>query len=141
MLLTIDIGNTSTVLAFFENNELKHQWRIPSEINRQKAQLKAELESLSLQNQIILGGLGTVFISSVVPQLNPVYSDILSQFTGTQVHVISHQDFKELDIQVDYPDQVGTDRLLNAFAAYKIYGEDCIIADCGTATNIEVVTN
>jgi len=39
-----------------------------------------------------------------------------------------------------YPKQVGQDRLVGAYAAWRLYKRNCIVADFGTAITIDVVT-
>jgi type III pantothenate kinase len=42
-------------------------------------------------------------------------------------------------VRVDRPSEVGADRLVNAFAAGKLYGAPAIVVDLGTATTLDVV--
>jgi type III pantothenate kinase len=39
-----------------------------------------------------------------------------------------------------YPEQVGQDRLVGAYAAWQTYRRNCIVADFGTAITIDMVT-
>ena len=47
---------------------------------------------------------------------------------------------KILTIDVKQPSQVGSDRIANAIAAYKIYKKNFIIVDFGTATTFDIVS-
>ena len=50
-------------------------------------------------------------------------------------------------MRIDYPnpEELGTDRLLGALAAYKLWGENerrpCIVVDLGTATTFDCITS
>src|SRR5690606_28762285 len=44
-------------------------------------------------------------------------------------------------VLVDNPREVGTDRIVNALAAVKLYGGPCIIVDFGTATTFDAVSS
>ena len=50
MLLTIDVGNTHTVIGAFEGNELCYDWRIASE--RQKTEDEIGLTILHFLDQV-----------------------------------------------------------------------------------------
>jgi type III pantothenate kinase len=41
---------------------------------------------------------------------------------------------------MDNPHEVGTDRLVNAVAAYERFGSACVVVDFGTSTNFDVVS-
>jgi type III pantothenate kinase len=45
-----------------------------------------------------------------------------------------------MPIRIDYPQQLGADRLVNAVAAYDRVGGACIAVDFGTAINYDVVS-
>jgi type III pantothenate kinase len=46
-----------------------------------------------------------------------------------------------IQIDVDYPEKVGADRIVNAAAAYAVYGGPAIVVDFGTATKFEVISS
>ena len=43
-------------------------------------------------------------------------------------------------IKTRNPAEVGADRIVNAVAAFEIYGGPCIVADYGTATTFDVIS-
>jgi len=45
-----------------------------------------------------------------------------------------------IKILYDNPLEVGTDRVVGALAAYKLYGGPCIVVDFGTATTFDIIT-
>ncbi len=44
-----------------------------------------------------------------------------------------------IKIKINKPKQVGSDRVVNSIAAYKIYKKNSIIIDFGTATTFDVI--
>ncbi len=44
-----------------------------------------------------------------------------------------------LALRVDNPREIGADRIVNAVAAYELYGGPAIVVDFGTATSFDVV--
>src|SRR5690606_1046832 len=65
MLLCVDIGNTNTILAVFEGDDLKDSWRI-------RTDPQATADELSLTFRTLLDGDGAgldgIALSSTVPQ-------------------------------------------------------------------------
>ena len=45
-----------------------------------------------------------------------------------------------MPILMDYPSEVGADRIINAMAAYNLYGGPLIVVDFGTATTFDCVS-
>ncbi len=78
-----------------------------------------------------------VWISSVVPRAVPVLEEIVDE-AGCSCHVCSHTDIP-LELDVLTPETVGMDRLLNATAAFHLYGCSCLVVDVGTAVTWDVV--
>ncbi|MFI5254150.1 MAG: type III pantothenate kinase, partial [Candidatus Limnocylindrales bacterium] len=53
--------------------------------------------------------------------------------------LVAGADNVPIPIRVDRPSEVGADRLVNAFAAGRLYGAPAIVVDLGTATTLDVV--
>jgi type III pantothenate kinase len=54
--------------------------------------------------------------------------------------VVTHEIKTGIKMRYDNPKEVGADRIVNAAAAYKLYGGPIIIVDFGTATTFCAVT-
>jgi type III pantothenate kinase len=84
---------------------------------------------------------GEVVISSVVPQLNYEFLHMFEKYYKAKPYFIGKTDIP-LVINYDYPDEIGADRLVNAYAGTVIYpGANLIIVDFGTATTFDVVSD
>ena len=46
-----------------------------------------------------------------------------------------------ISVNIKKPKQVGSDRLANVLAAYKLYKTNCVVIDFGTATTFDILTN
>ncbi len=78
-------------------------------------------------------------ISSVVPPVfNSVYTGLV-KMTGKHPLVVGPGIKTGLNIQMDVPSQVGSDRIVIAVAALAEYEPPLLLMDMGTATTIEVV--
>ena len=82
------------------------------------------------------------FFSSVVPSVYLLFKRFLKKEFGISSFDIKDKRLKKVvKINIKYPHQVGSDRIANASAVYKIHKSNCIIIDFGTATTFDVVTN
>ncbi|MCD6420286.1 MAG: type III pantothenate kinase [Synergistetes bacterium] len=134
MLLVMDVGNTNTVLGVFEDENLLTSWRISTERKRMSDEYLAILDTLLRQAHISTDYIDGIMVSSVVPQIDRNLKECCRKlFSSTPIFVRADMD---LGIRVDYnpPAGVGADRLVNAVAAYFIYGAPVIVVDFGTAS-------
>ena len=67
MLLAIDIGNTNTVFALFQGNELKESWRCRTETARSVDEYAVFLSGLFELAGAQFHDVKNLIISSVVP--------------------------------------------------------------------------
>ena len=132
MLLAVDIGNTSIHNGIFKGRILKKTFRIPAYSKNLNMKYAGNLKSY-------LKDIDSVIITSVVPQALKKVENVVKNITGKKSAVVG----RDLDSGVknlyNNPGQVGPDRLVNARAAYELYGGKCIIVDFGTAITIDIV--
>ena len=79
-------------------------------------------------------------ISSVVPNLTPVISNSLQILLHIKPIIVGPGIKTGIPIMVDNPREVGTDRVVNAVAAYKKYGGPLVVVDFGTATTFDAIS-
>ena len=141
MLLAIDIGNTNVVWGLFDGGVLKGNWRLATDASR-----TADEYGLEFRGLLSLAGVGPdavsgVIISSVVPSLNQTFEVLSEQyFHRTPLFVTSEMD-TGLTLRYANPREIGSDRIVNAAAAYDLHRSDLIIIDFGTATTFCAVTS
>lgn len=139
MLLTIDIGNTSTTIGIFDGKELLDTWSISSEHHRSEDEIGIIMMTL-LQLHSYLDKVKSAIICSVVVPLTERYKNALQKYMKITPFVVSNKNISLLKFNVDFPEEVGADRIVNAYAAYSIYKTNCIVVDFGTATTFDIVT-
>ncbi len=130
MLLAVDIGNSAIKFGVFDGEILHSKFSIPTETEDLKAAIRGRLAAI----------LNRAIVSSVVPEVSKSIQNFLrSECNIEPIFVTS--DF-DLGLKVEYSDRssLGTDRLINAFAAAKKYGAPCIVCSFGTATTIDAVS-
>jgi type III pantothenate kinase len=142
MLLTIDIGNTHTVLGLFEGSEIVEHWRISTD-PRRTADEHAVLFQGLMNNHPLVGpsGVDGIAICSTVPSVLHEMRDMIRRYYGDIPALVVEPGVKTgMPVLVDNPKEVGTDRIINALAAVHLYGAPCIVVDLGTATSFDAVS-
>src|SRR5215813_1613696 len=140
MLLTIDVGNTNTVLGVFRGTELIANWRLTTA----REQTVDEYGVLT-RNLFTLAGLDRnditgVIISSVVPPVNWTLGEMSRVYLAKQALFVEMGVKTGMAVLVDNPSEVGADRIVNGVAAFHLYGGPCIVVDFGTAITFDVIS-
>jgi type III pantothenate kinase len=140
MLLAIDIGNSNVVLGVFDKERLVENWRVGT-----KTQITPDEYAMIFKDLFNFAGLDFsridgVIISTVVPPLLPVMAEMSRKYFRMEPLVVTHELTTGITIRYDNPKEIGADRIVNAAAAYRLYGGPIIIVDFGTATTFCAVT-
>lgn len=140
MLLTIDVGNTNTVLGVFKGEELMANWRLTT-----ARQQTVDEYGVLTRNLFTLAGLDGkvidgVIISSVVPPVNWTLGEMARVYFGQKALFVEPGVKTGMAVLVDNPLEVGADRIVNGVAAFHKYGGPCIVVDFGTAITFDVVS-
>jgi len=139
MLLAIDIGNTNIVIGGIEDDKIVFEARIATERVKTSDQYGVEIKNMLDLFGVKVSDLRDCIISSVVPPVfNSVHTGVI-KVTGKQPIVVGPGIKTGLNIHVDSPSQVGSDRIVIAVAALAEYEPPLTLLDLGTATTIEVV--
>jgi type III pantothenate kinase len=141
MLLTIDVGNTNTVLGVFRQDELIANWRLTtarSQTVDEYGVLTRNLFSLAGLNKEMISG---VIISSVVPPLNWTLAEMSRLYLGKKALFVELGVKTGMSVHVDHPSEVGADRIVNGVAAFYQYGGPCVVVDFGTAITFDVISS
>jgi type III pantothenate kinase len=134
MLLTVDVGNTQTVLGLYDGADLREHWRTATDAERTGDELSVLLAGL-LDPDAVDG----VCLSSTVPALVHAWEE-LAQRWNVPLLLVGPGVKTGVPVRYDDPREVGPDRIVNAVAAKARYGAPCIVVDFGTSTNFDVVS-
>src|SRR3974377_1427828 len=110
MLLTIDVGNSNTVLGVFRGEELIANWRLTTEHSQtvdEYGVLTRSLFSLAGLDQNAITG---VMISSVVPPVNWTLAEMARIYLGKKALFVEPGVKTGLAVAVDKPTGGGGDR-------------------------------
>ena len=139
MLLAIDIGNTNLVIGCFRDDKILFKARIATDRTRTSDQYGVEIKNMLEAYGVDRTDIKDCIISSVVP---PVFNSVRTgviKIIGKQPMVVGPGLKTGLNIHVDVPSQVGSDRIVIAVAALAEYKAPLLLLDLGTATTIEAV--
>lgn len=140
MLLTLDVGNTNTVLGVFRESELIAHWRLTTARDQTVDEygiLTRNLFSLADLDPKEISG---VIISSVVPPLNWTLEEMSKKYFHQTPLFVEPGVKTGMAVLVDNPLEVGADRIVNGVAAFQQYGGPLIVIDFGTAITFDVIS-
>ena len=136
MLLTIDVGNTNTVLGLFDGEDLIKSWRV-------KTDPRSTADEMSLQVNALVHGYaitGLSICSTVPATLRELRTMIATYFSDIPTTIVEPGTKTGVPLLVDNPKENGADRIVNTLAAHTLYGGPAIVVDFGTSTNLDVVS-
>ena len=140
MLLTVDVGNSQTVLATFDGARRIGSWRVTTAAHATADELRLLWRGL-LQDTEITG----VAACSTVPALLPSLRTLLESLE-VPVVLIGPGVRTGVPLHVDNPREVGADRVVTALGAHELFGRrpdgrgrPVVVVDFGTSTNVDAV--
>ena len=139
-LLAIDIGNTNVVCGVFKDERLLADWRVGTDAAKTVDEYGILLLDLLRVKGILPESLDAVILSSVVPPLTSVFEELSEKYFQRLPLTASTELKTGLTLRYENPGEIGTDRIVNAAAAFRRYGGPVIIVDFGTATTFCLVT-
>ncbi len=140
MLLAIDSGNTNIVFALYDGLEQKGEWRSSNDARRTADEYGVWLSQLMSLGKSGPADVTEAIIATVVPETLFSLKTLCRKYFECEPLVVGEPGVTlGIEALVDSPDDVGSDRLVNAVAAHMRYGGPLIIVDFGTATTFDVV--
>lgn len=139
MLLVIDVGNTNITLGVFKKEELLGTFRMTTKLPRTSDEYGIMLKELVERQGILSKDIRAVIIASVVPDIMHSLGSAMIKYFGIKPIIVSAGIKTGIRIVTENPKQVGADRIVDAVAAYTLYGGPVIVIDFGTATTYDIV--
>src|SRR5271165_5784831 len=140
MLLTLDVGNTNTVLGVFRGKDLVAHWRLTTARDQTVDEYGILTRDLFTLAELEPKGINGIIISSVVPPLNRTLAEMSRKYLNQKPLFVEPGVKTGMAVLVDNPLEVGADRIVNGVAAFERYGGPCIVVDFGTATTFDVIS-
>ncbi|WP_447975568.1 type III pantothenate kinase [Nitrospira sp. Kam-Ns4a] len=140
MLLALDIGNSHVVAGVFEGQTLRAHWRVATDQSKTADEYGVLLLSLLRMADLAPSRITGVILSSVVPPMTPLFQAMAETYFRRPPLVVTADLDTGLTVAYPNPREIGSDRLVNAAAAYDRYKTSLIVVDFGTATTFCAVT-
>ncbi len=140
MLLAVDIGNTQTHIGCFEGETLRESWRLATEAHATSDELGVKLLAFLGATGVDPDSIDGTIISTVVPQLGPAWEQMSERYLAERPLLVGTELRSGMPIRIDNPKELGSDRLVNAIAAYELFGGGCVAVDFGTSINFDAVS-
>lgn len=139
MILTLDVGNTNMTGGVFKDDEIVATFRMTTKIPRTSDEYGMVLFNLLSQNQINPAEIEDAIICSVVPDVMHSLASAIIKYLNIKPIIVGPDIETGLRISLPNPKQVGADRIVDAVAAYELYGGPVLVMDYGTATTYDLV--
>lgn len=144
MLLVFDVGNTNVTLGLYLDEELVATWRMSSDRDRTMDEYGLEIVHLLRREGYSSSDVTEAAMASVVPPLNVALQRACEKYLGVRLVQVTSSFRTLAAIHYDDAATLGADRLVNAVAAWEIYGQrddrPVIVVDFGTATKLECIS-
>ncbi len=140
MIFVLDVGNTNIKCGLFNGGNLCRSWRLSTNMELTSDEYGINIVSIFNHIQVKPTLVEGIIISSVIPSINYTLEHMCRIYFGKTPLFVSSEIETGLTIRYDNQKDLGTDRIVNAVAAYRTYGGPCIIVDFGTATTFGAVS-
>jgi len=140
MFLAIDIGNTNITLGVFEGESVGTCLRFATDRRKTADEYGLVMLDAFRRAGIAAEDISGIAIASVSPMLTPLFREICRNYLRCDPFVVDGATATGIRCMYDDPQQVGADRIVDAAAAYKLYGGPACVIDFGTATTFDAVS-
>ncbi len=134
MILVVDVGNTNITYGVFDGEELKSSFRMMSKTDHTSDEYGIQMLEMMGHNGIDKNDIEGVMIASVVPQVMHALVNAIVKYIGKRPYIVGPGIKTGIKITTDNPREIGPDLIVDAVAAYEIYGGPVLVVDYGTAT-------
>ena len=139
MLLTIDVGNTNITLGPFDGDILLGTFRMTTKRERTSDEFGVDIKEILRHQGIDSHKIKDVIISSVVPDVMHSLGSAIIKYLNLVPIVVSSGIKTGIRIQTENPKEIGPDRIVDAVAAFELYGAPTLVVDFGTATTYDLI--
>ncbi|EOU2598405.1 TPA_asm: type III pantothenate kinase [Listeria monocytogenes] len=134
MILVIDVGNTNCTVGVYEKQKLLKHWRMTTDRHRTSDELGMTVLNFFSYANLTPSDIQGIIISSVVPPIMHAMETMCVRYFNIRPLIVGPGIKTGLNLKVDNPREIGSDRIVNAVAASEEYGTPVIVVDFGTAT-------
>jgi type III pantothenate kinase len=140
MLLAIDLGNSNLTCGLFVEDRLAHTFRAETRLSRTTDEHAILLRQLVTLHGVDASAVQGAILASVVPQLTEVLQAATLQAFGVRPLLVGPGMKTGVPVHYDNPHDVGSDRIVNAVAAFEEVQGPVIVVDLGTGTTFDCIS-
>lgn len=140
MLLVIDVGNTNITMGIYNNDELIVDFRITTSKTRTSDEYGMIIIDLLSIYKVSSEDIKNVIISTVVPKIMYSLKLSIKKYLNINPLIVEAGTRTGIKISAVNPREIGADRIVDAVAAYELYGGPVIVMDFGTAITYDLIT-
>ncbi len=141
-ILLLDAGNTNIKLSLANEKGLKSLLNLPTDIRETSDSLGLKIYDYFRLENIAPNHVKAWVVSSVVPFLDGILGSAAQRFCGCRCYFVPGDIDLPINNKYKRPMEVGSDRLVTAFAARRLYPARAIIViDFGTATTLDCIVD
>lgn len=140
MILVIDVGNTNITFGVYREKELVTTFRMMTKQARTSDEYGINIMELLRINCVCREDIEGTIIASVVPNIMHSLTGAVTRYLNKAPIIVGPGVKTGIKIVTENPREIGSDRVVDAVAAYEIYGGPVLVLDFGTATTYDLVT-
>lgn len=141
MQIVVDVGNTETVVGLMApEGEVMAHWRLSTGLPRTADEYDHLIFAFLARRGIDGAQLQRGVLGSVVPTVTDRIRKALEGIIQGPVFTVGPGADLPIRLDVDEPQTVGADRIVNTLAARELFSRDTVAVDLGTATTFDCIT-
>ena len=140
MVLVCDVGNTNINFGVYKGDELLVKFKIMSKMSRTSDEFGVWICELLEHNNMDRNSIEGCIVASVVPNVMHSLTNAIERYLNCTPLIVGPGIKTGIKIVTENPKEIGADRIVDAVAAYDIYGGPVLVLDFGTATTYDLVT-
>lgn len=139
MILVIDVGNTNITFGVYNKKKLETTFRLMSKTQRTSDEYGVLITELLAKNSVNAADIEGAIIASVVPNIMHSLTGGIKRYITQKLITVGAGIKTGIKIVTENPREIGPDRIVDAVAAYELYGGPVLVLDFGTATTYDLV--
>ncbi len=141
MLLAINVGNTNIRFGVYKERKLIAHWKLATNRGWTADEFGMYFVNFFNYEKLDISEVEAVIISSVVPPIMFSFEHAIQRYIKKDPIIIGPGIKTGINIKYENPRELGADRIVNAVAAYELYGGPVIVVDFGTATTFNAISS
>ena len=139
MLFVIDAGNTNIVGGIFDSGRLVETLRIRTVSGKTEDEYGVVVKAILEDRGIAVSQVDRVILSSVVPMLTAAMEKMARHLFGVEPVLLGPAVYDKLPVTVVAANEIGSDLVADAVAAWTRFRGACLVVDFGTALTFTAV--